>query len=338
MTGIATIPPPVVTAAISAFIASLVFTPIAIRLLTKAGVFDVPSARSSHLKPVVRGLGIAVIPVAIVASLTLATTSMPILISAGLACAVGAAEDLRGLHVKTRVVAQVIAAVPLCVLVVNARSEVSPAPWLVTLVVVVCIPFVMAVINSVNFMDGINGISVAFAVAAGGCYAWYLLASDGPLLAALPLCLAAALLGFAPFNVPKAQGFLGDSGSYGLGAGIAGIAILTWTISGAWLVALAPLTIYLTDTGIALLRKIHGHESLTAPHRLHVYQRLVDRGWSQAFVSLLVGSFVLASGAVAQWSEVAGQQLAGVAGVLGLAVAYEMLPVVVGRTSTKARR
>src|SRR5207248_1189863 len=74
--------------------------------------------------------------------------------------------------------------------------------------------WLVAYVNAFNFMDGIDGISVAQAAVAGA--ALYLVGRGEhvPALATAAAILAGAALGFAPLNVPRARLFLGDVGSY----------------------------------------------------------------------------------------------------------------------------
>src|SRR5690606_15026464 len=77
--------------------------------------------------------------------------------------------------------------------------------------------WIVAYVNAFNFMDGINGISVAQAAVAGTAWAlvgWW---QDLPLVTAAGSIVAAAAVAFAPFNFPRARVFLGDAGSYFLG-------------------------------------------------------------------------------------------------------------------------
>jgi UDP-N-acetylmuramyl pentapeptide phosphotransferase/UDP-N-acetylglucosamine-1-phosphate transferase len=97
---------------------------------------------------------------------------------------------------------------------------------------------------------------------------------------------------FAPFNVPRAKGFMGDSGSYFLGGWLSLVTVIAMRAGLPPEAALAPLAIYLVDTGSTLVRRAHNHEPIWEAHRSHAYQRLVIAGWSHmtttAFVAVVV--------------------------------------------------
>lgn len=93
------------------------------------------------------------------------------------------------------------------------------------LVLVIAIPWTLVVVNAVNFMDGINGISAATAIVGGGAYGLFGQAAGIEALTILGTVVAAAGLGFAPYNLPRARVFLGDVGSYGIGAAFAAMSL-----------------------------------------------------------------------------------------------------------------
>jgi UDP-N-acetylmuramyl pentapeptide phosphotransferase/UDP-N-acetylglucosamine-1-phosphate transferase len=202
----------------------------------------------------------------------------------------GFREDLSGVTVRRRVLVQGVAAL---VLVVCAC--VGNSPWWL-LLAPVGIFFVLGVINAVNFMDGINGISASVGVTIGLLFSCSYLLLGQQDLAAAALVVAAACAGFLPYNAWRARVFLGDSGSYGLGAAIAGLCVFSLSSGGTLEVALAPVAVYLADTGTVIVRRAFRRESLHSAHRQHVYQRLVDLGWSHQVVTGIVTGFTLAVG------------------------------------------
>lgn len=147
------------------------------------------------------------------------------------------------------------------------------------------------VVNVVNFMDGINGIT-GLSVSVWGATAWVvgltMRIPDVWLIGAVAL---GAALGFLPWNLPTAKLFLGDAGSYLFG-GLVVAGLMTGLAAGASLVVLAaPLALYLADTGTVLLRRARRGERLMTAHRGHTYQRLAEaRGLTHPRVALLVAT------------------------------------------------
>lgn len=294
---------------LSALATSLVLSGLAVPVLRKAQFMDVPNHRSSHSRPVPRGGGVAVVlAICILAALLgeRGTELTALLVVTLLLGAVGFVDDLRSLPSSVRLAAQLLAAVGLASVLLGAGSVTWW--WLPVLAVAVA-----GYVNAYNFMDGVNGISALTAAVVGGWWAWAGNDQGHDLLLALGPVLAGAALGFLPWNAPRAKVFLGDVGSYGIGVFIVGLSVVALTSGLPWQWALAPLVVYGADTGWVLVKRQRGGRSLTEAHREHVYQRLVDGGWSHlASASLCVGAGALVCLAVgaagrglAWWSVVA---------------------------------
>lgn len=298
-------------------VTSLVLSGIAVPALRKAQFMDLPNHRSSHTRPVPRGGGVAVVlSLCLVAALVAErgaelTALLVITLVLG---AVGFVDDLRSLPSGVRFAAQVLAGVCLASVLLAVGSVTWW--WLPVLVVAIA-----GYVNAFNFMDGVNGISALAAAVVGGWWAWAGHDQDHELLFVLGLVLAGGALGFLPWNAPRAKVFLGDVGSYGIGVFIVGLSAIALTSGLPWQWALAPLVVYGADTGWVLMKRQRGGRSLTEAHREHVYQRLVDGGWSHfASASLCAGAGALVCIAVG----VAGRDLAwwSVAAVVVVVLAY----------------
>lgn len=271
----------------------LAVSPLVLALLRRAHILDHPSARSSHDAPVPRGGGIAPGSAALLAlSLTAISGSARaglIVASAGFGL-VGLVEDVVGVRALPRLALQFAAALLAAALLLDHLT--GPAPWRLVFGAGAVL-WVVAFVNAYNFMDGINGISVAQAVGAGAT--WFLVGTSTgtPVLTVGGAVAAGAALGFVPFNMPRARMFLGDAGSYFFGAWLASVAVLGLRAGVAPEAVFAPLALYLADTGATLVRRAARGEQWYSPHRQHSYQRLVDGGWSHlrasAFVAVCIG-------------------------------------------------
>ena len=273
-------------------------TPAVIAGLRRSGTLDVPSARSLHFAPIPRGAGIALIVATAAAALTTGEHSRAgwiVLVAAVVLGAIGIIEDLRGLHPVTRLGLQSATALA-AALTFDQGGASSPRH---VFQVVAVSGAVIYLCNAVNFMDGINGISAAQAVAGGGCLAIYGRIEHISFLQGGGLALVGAALGFLPFNFPKAKVFLGDSGSYFIGAWLSLLVGAAFIDGLNPFVLLAPLALYLADTSTTMLRRLLRHEPLMQPHRDHAYQRLVSAGWSHTKVSAGVFALVVLHGGLA---------------------------------------
>lgn len=278
-------------AAVAALVTAGLCPPV-IRALERRSVVDHPGARSSHSVPTPRGGGIApALGASIGAVVAVSSTDGLLLVVAAAALALGILglrDDLGSLPAGLRLAVQIAIAAVVCLPLVDglgsglaaAALGIGAAIWLV------------AYVNAFNFMDGINGISAAQTTVAGTAWAlvgWW---QELPLVTAMGAIIAAAGAAFAPFNVPQAKVFLGDVGSYFFGGWLAAAAVAGWSHGLTAEMAVAPLLLYVADTGVTLIRRARRGESLTSPHREHTYQRLVQQGWSHARTSVAVGLLV----------------------------------------------
>jgi UDP-N-acetylmuramyl pentapeptide phosphotransferase/UDP-N-acetylglucosamine-1-phosphate transferase len=67
---------------------------------------------------------------------------------------------------------------------------------------------------------------------------------------------------------------MGDSGSYLFGSVATAAALQGPLDPSAMFLTLAPFSIYFFDTGFTIVRRFAKRESLTSPHKGHLYQRL----------------------------------------------------------------
>lgn len=265
--------------------------PLALKpLLQKLGVLDIPNERSSHNSVVIRGVGITV-AVGIVTGLALSVLtglvpvdrSVVLIVLAMLASAavLGWIEDYRGVSIRFRALTQLaIGAVGTTAL----AWTIGQSYWWVPIGAVA----VAAYVNAANFMDGINGISGLHGVLVGVFYSVAGTMVGQFWLTVAGLVVAAAFAGFLPWNLGRGFVFLGDVGSYLLGASIAAMAV-AGLLAGVYLeYLLSPVLIYLADTFITFLRRVRAGERWYASHREHVYQRLTDVGLSHLQAALVV--------------------------------------------------
>lgn len=324
-----------------AFLISVLLPFVIKPLLARWGVIDIPSDRSSHDRPVIRGMGLAV-AVAIVVMYTLAlllgvvrvdrSVSLIVLAMIVASAALGWLEDYRGVSVGTRLGVQLlIGALGTGALIVSLGIAVWW--WPVGVIATV------AYINIANFMDGINGISGMHGTVVGLFYAWAGAANDMTWMMCAGLIVAGAFAGFLPWNLSRGTVFLGDVGSYVLGGSLVAIAIGAF-LSGVYVeYLLPPLVIYLADTTVTLIKRVQRGEIWYKPHREHVYQRLTDVGLSHVQSSMVVTVATILVSLIALWgvrADGAGSVLAGLA-TAAVVVLYLCLPRVL-RPLARRRR
>ena len=268
--------------AATAFLVSLLLPFAFIPLLRRLGVVDVPNERSSHTKTVIRGVG-ATIAAGVLLGLGMALLTGYVAVDRSLlllligiiasAALLGWVEDFRGLSVVVRFGLQ---------LAIGAAGTTALAAalgqsfWWIPVGTLV----IAGYINVANFMDGVNGISGLHGLAVGVLYAVAGVLSDQVWLIAAGAVIAAAFAAFLPWNLGRGSVFMGDVGSYLLGASISGIAVAAFLAGVNVEYLLFPVLIYLADTFSTLLMRVSRGERWYAAHRQHVYQRLTDAGLS----------------------------------------------------------
>lgn len=311
--------------------------------LRRYDVFDVPNPRSSHGDPVLRGGGLG-IGVALAVGL-LATSGRHdingypgfVVALVGFAL-IGLVEDLRrNRPVAMRLGSQLLAGT-FAALALVAGSDQSRG--MTIFLVAVVLGWLVTFANAFNFMDGINGISGIEAAVIAGTVSVLALLDDDPTLATVAAVVAAGALSFLPYNFPRARLFMGDVGSYLLGAGLAALAVLGVRAGIVVFALLAPFVPYLADTSVTLGRRLIRGERWWEPHRQHAYQRLVDAGWSHGRTVLLIGVVT----AVCGTAGIIGDHFGGSAWVAsaiatgGVTAAYLATPAWVARRSASGER
>jgi len=162
-------------------------------------------------------------------------------------------------------------------------GEVSAVSLLVTTL------WIVGMINSINFIDGLDGLSTGvslFAAATLGIIslsgAWW---NVQPVVALLCAALAGALAGFLPWNFHPARVFIGTTGVYAVGFALAVLSILgTAKIA----VALLVLGVPIIDTFWIIIRRLSQRRSPFTPDRGHFHHRLLDLGLTHRNAVLLI--------------------------------------------------
>ena len=267
--------------------------PCAVRPVLRAlNMVDVPNERSSHTTPTYRGMGLATGGAACLsfacAALLGWTVNLPIsltfLAGSGLALLLGWTEDVHGISITKRAGMQLV--IGLGAALSLAIIQEASLLWVPLAGV-----FVAWYINVANFMDGINGISGCHGLVAGLAYAYMGGVSDLPWMTIGGLAIAGAYTAFLPWNLRTGHNvFLGDAGSYFLGASLAIIAVGAFYAGIPVLASISPLLVYLADSSMTLVRRMAAGEQWYKPHRTHVYQRLTDVGLGHVSATIMVSS------------------------------------------------
>ena len=141
-----------------------------------------------------------------------------------------------GLTAKQKLLGQLLFSIIFCVLLHRMHHSTAigfpGADWSLELgwgyYALVVVMF-FAASNAVNFTDGLDGLLSGTSALAFGAFAVVAVEATQPQAAVFCAATVGAVLGFLVFNAHPAKVFMGDTGSLGLGGGIAAVAILTKT-------------------------------------------------------------------------------------------------------------
>jgi UDP-GlcNAc:undecaprenyl-phosphate GlcNAc-1-phosphate transferase len=294
---------------------SAVVTAAAVPLCSLAarrfGVIDRPGPLKTHEAPVPYLGGVAVFAGLVIGE----SAGRPVtLIPLAAALALGVADDRFDLPAPLRLATQLgIGAV------IAVTVPMHLAGW-------IGLPLVMAasvvLINGFNLLDGLDMLAAGVGAAAAVGFA---VVTHGParLMAA---SLAGALGAFLWYNRPPARIYLGDGGSYLLGAAMTVLLTYAWGVGvsvSTGVIALALLAVPVAEVACAVVRRRRSGRSLLAGDRAHPYDLLVARGWSRTMASAIyVGVEVMM---VAVVIIVIGIGNASVAAAVGIDVAVAVV-------------
>lgn len=285
---------------------AILSTAIVITVAKRFHLVDIPGVRKVHSKPIPRIGGVAifvsmiglVIPVLLLPNDVGETFRLvqfkiiTLLIAAGFMFLVGLIDDIKGLRVRTKIIAQLMSAMVICL--AGMRIESIPITATITLHFgwfswIFTIVWIVGITNAINLSDGLDGLAAGISAIACGVIAILAIYNGDTIMAILMLALLGSLTGFLLFNFEPAKTFMGDSGSLFLGFTIASASILsatkTETIVGLALPILA-LGIPIFDTLFSMLRRFLERRSMFSPDRSHFHHRLLALGLRQRHVVL----------------------------------------------------
>jgi UDP-GlcNAc:undecaprenyl-phosphate GlcNAc-1-phosphate transferase len=222
-----------------------------------------------------------------------------VLIGATVITVVGALDDRFELPAAVKLAGQVTAAaiaVAMGVVVENVTIPFVGAVDFAWLGAPLTVLGMVAVMNIVNFSDGVDGLAagvgmisaVAFAVIA-----FDLARYDTGVLSAI---VAGAALGFLVFNFPPASSYMGDCGANLLGLLLGCIAVLGAVKTNAVLALILPLVVLAVpffDTTFVVLKRLKYRRPVYEADREHFHHRLDRIGFSPRRTALYLYAWML---------------------------------------------
>ena len=291
---------------------ALVFTPLAIRLGLKLGIADKPGGRRKHSRVTSRLGAVPLFGAFIGAALISQTFGVPtldpqegvrltgLLIGSVVIFAAGLLDDRFELRSGPQFIIQAIGAgIAIAHLIFIERfhnpllgREQVLLGWQA---VALSAFWFLGMMNTVNFLDGVDGLAATVSLIAASVTAIHMLREGQYSVALLPIALAGALLGFLVFNFQPARIFLGSGAPY-LGFTLACLGI----IAGAKVaLLLLVMGVPIADVAWQVIDRTRRGKSPVQGDRGHLHFRLADAGWSARRIVALYATGCLAFGAVA---------------------------------------
>ena len=301
-------------AIVAAFVMSFAATPVVKSFARRVGAMDVPKdGRRMHDHPIPRLGGLAMFLGFILSVLLFADITTPvrgILLGSVLIVIIGVIDDIVSVKSGVKLIVQIAAAVVAILhgIVIDVLSNPNlfsehlflQLGWLAIPITII---WIVGITNSVNLIDGLDGLSVGVsAIASVTMLVIALLVSESN-VAVILAALVGACLGFIPYNFNPAKIFAGDTGALLLGYVLATVSIMGMFKVYALISFAVPfivLALPIFDTAFAFLRRILKGQNPMKPDRGHLHHRLIDMGLTQkqAVAILYCVSIVLGLAAV----------------------------------------
>jgi UDP-GlcNAc:undecaprenyl-phosphate GlcNAc-1-phosphate transferase len=310
------------TAAATSFLA----TPIVRKVAVLSGAIDRPSDRKVHPRPTPTVGGLAIF-MALLAGwgvshlmpffdrmYQISSEPLGALVGGVVIMAIGALDDIRGTPVPVKLSGQILAGGLLVLFGVQLLYFWFPGQGILSLgsdlAVPLSIVWIIAMMNAVNLIDGLDGLAAGLvAIASMAFFAYIYLSPQSPFFtgtgspaALLSAIAAGAAIGFLPWNFHPAKIFMGDSGAM-----LLGLLLAAATISGVGrnpfyapssgdlaafsipvLIPLVVLAVPFVDVLFAIFRRMARERAITAPDKEHIHHRLMDFGHSHRKAVLLM--------------------------------------------------
>ena len=281
-----------------ALVFSLLLVPQVAKLAVKIGAVDKPNARKVHTRVMPRMGGLAIyISFFAVLFLSQGLTQQLIGLFLGgtVLIAVGIVDDMKDIPAKVKLCGQILAA---CIVVgfgvrVDFMTDilfggmfqlsVFSAPFTVL--------WIVAIINSGNLIDGLDGLAAGISTIAATTMAIVGYASGQYLMASMAMILIGSTLGFLKYNFHPAKIFMGDTGSMFLGYNLAVFAVMGFAKSFTLLSLVPPLLVLaipILDTLFAIIRRKMNHKPIFKPDKNHLHHCLLNYGFSHRDTVLVI--------------------------------------------------
>lgn len=272
-------------------------TPQVKDLAIKLGALDAPDDRKVHTRPIPRMGGLAIYAafmLAVVASMHISREIMGLLVGGTVILIVGIIDDLKPLPARVKLLGQIVAAAVLVMFDIRIEWLTNPFGEMLYvdyLAIPLTIIWVVSLTNTVNLIDGLDGLAAGVSTIASITILLVALQQNFFTVAILTAALAGSAFGFLQHNFNPAKIFMGDTGSMFLGYMLAAISILGAVKSAATIALIVPIValgLPILDTAFAIIRRYMSGRPIFKPDKGHLHHRLLEMGLTQKQAVLLM--------------------------------------------------
>jgi UDP-GlcNAc:undecaprenyl-phosphate/decaprenyl-phosphate GlcNAc-1-phosphate transferase len=279
------------------FLSVLLITPFVIKFAVYIGATDQPNYRKVHQKimPRLGGLAILIGVMAGYFTAGLQNQSVKGITVAGIIIIiVGIIDDLYTLSPKFKLLGQIIAAI--IVVQTGLTIDFITIPFvgqfnLEILAYPVTIIWILAITNSINLIDGLDGLAAGVSAIVISTIALMAGLNGNILILTLSVIVLGSTIGFLFYNFNPAKIFMGDTGALFLGYCISILSLLGLYKSVTLFSFVVPIIILgvpIFDTTFAIIRRIANKKPISAPDKGHLHHRLLNLGLSHRLTVIII--------------------------------------------------
>jgi len=309
-------------------------------LAEKFGIFDNPSPRKIHHKPIPRLGGVAIVIAFLLVTIGYSLASprfhfglekififdqkmVGVWLGALVLLVLGIIDDIRGVKPLFKLFWHIVAASLVVIfglsisyirLPFGEHLELTNAIWnfqvfhtnfqIIPWSNLLTVFWIVLLINTMNFLDGLDGLASGISTIAALVLFFLSLSLAQPASALLSIIFAGCILGFVPWNFNPAKIFMGDSGSMFLGFMLGVLSVIS---GGKVATAFLVLGIPVLDVGWVAIRRIISGQSPFQADKYHLHHRLITAGLTQRQAVLMLYLVSAIFGIVAIFSQTEGK-------------------------------
>lgn len=295
-------------AMVAALIASVILTPLVIKLAFRIGAVDRPNYRKVHASIMPRIGGLAIFGAFLIGYLILRPEdehAAGILVGALIIIIVGFLDDMLEITAKAKLAGQLAAAL-VVVTWGGLQIQFINLPFIGQfdfgyLSIPITILWIIGITNAINLIDGLDGLAAGVSTIALISITVMAMIMGNIFVVATAAILAASSLGFLLFNFHPAKIFMGDTGSLFLGFMISVLALLGFKNVAvvSLIIPIIMLGVPISDTFFAIVRRIRMKQPISAPDKSHLHHCLLRTGFSHRQTVLIIYGIAILFGVAA---------------------------------------